>query len=268
MKMAIMLVAMILMASCAQTREFVADIKRVATRDANDLKKSCDHENDARSCVRYGQWLRDNGDDNYTRMSFYEKSCKLGNAEGCEMSKLVVTQKNDQARTIKEQEIQNARWMRETARLEKEYALKMKESERLEKIAAARINKCVNGDNKICLRLSSENYQAGNLDEAIRLANFACANSSTAGCNLQANYILERNGREMTRQQEIANQQAQSIENNRVIAEENRLENERLEAIAKRVRDSYSAKPVKKTKCESVRDYRGNYTTECKEAGY
>jgi hypothetical protein len=104
------------------------------------------------------------------------------------------------------------------------------ESRYKEKISKMAEN-CKNGNSKVCIELSSIYYEEGMLDYAIKFTNAACVHGSDTGCKLQSNYILQKNGEEMVKQQKIANEQ-QDFHNSRIESmERNRQLQETIRGI-------------------------------------
>lgn len=58
----------------------------------DDLKKLCDVKKDAKACYLYGTYLRDQGDKNGERVTYYKKSCDQRYVEGCQMYRKYLAQ--------------------------------------------------------------------------------------------------------------------------------------------------------------------------------
>ena len=126
---------------------------------------------------------------------------------------------------------------------------KQEEERRYKEKITKMADNCKNGNSKVCIELSSIYYEEGMLDYAIKFTNAACVQGSDTGCKLQSNYILQKNGEEMVKQQEISNFQ-QSMHFNKLDRAES---DKQLRESIKGIGESFS--PAKKTNCTMTTKY-------------
>ncbi len=241
-KLVLLVISTIMISSCSSTAPVLS--YRISG-NSKFLEEACRIKNNANACLEYGVHLRDSGDPKNQRINFYKKACTFDNNEGCALTLLYLKQqvgfdyiRNKCLQKDKMECTLGGYALFENGHLNKsleifqlgcKYSLddtncKMKaevsqrikerdRKEREENLAQQKhdemifkANKCANS-NATALCIESANYFHfnGDLDKAIKVSGFACAQGSNIGCKLQANYITQKNGMELVEQQAISN---------------------------------------------------------------
>lgn len=212
------------------------------TESYDSIKNRCNNGTDE-TCISGAKTLEARGD-RKEAVKIYQIACTRNiDSPSC-----------DNIRRIRDEDKARVEEKRRQEELLAEKARKEKEEQELKKQLELATRKCSNGNNDICIKLASLNYQLKNLDQAILFAHQACINNSSTGCKLHANYIQEKNGKEIIEQQEEANRQSAIRE----------LYRQQRDADLRRSVNESQKRP-RNTTCKTKRDWADRLVTNCTE---